>query len=81
MLLQLYSYGIMCKAFLATLKGLAWKWFINLQSNNINFFSKLSQSFSSHFIGGRHYRRLATYLLNIKQVNEELLRDYASKFN
>lgn len=71
MLLHDYSNGVMCKAFPATLKGLARKWFNNLQPNNIDSVSKLSQSFACHFIRGRCYRWPATYLLNVKQAKGE----------
>lgn len=66
MLLHDYSDGVMCRAFLATLKSSTRKWFNSLQPNIINSFSELSESFASHFIGGRCYRWLATYLLNVK---------------
>lgn len=81
MLLHDYLDGIMCRAFPATLKGSVQKWFNNLQPNSISSFFELSQSFSSHFIGGRRYWRPATYLLNIKQMKGESLRDYVSRFN
>lgn len=80
-LLHDYSDGVMCRAFPTTLKGFAQKWFNNLQLSNINSFSELSQSFISHFIGGRRYCKLATYLLNVKQSKGESLRDYVSRFN
>lgn len=68
-LMLLYNYydRIMCKAFLATRKGLARKWFGNLLPSSINSFSELSQLFANHFIEGRHYRNPTTYLLNVKQ--------------
>lgn len=81
MLLHDYSDGVMCRAFSATLKGSAHKWFNSLQPNSINSFSKLNQLFARHFIGGRRYHRHVTYLLNVKQTKGESLRDYLSHFN
>lgn len=81
MLLHNYSDRIMCRAFLATLKGSIRKWFGNLIILKADLFSKLSKLFASHFIGGRCYQNPATYLLNVKQSKEELLRDYDSRFN
>lgn len=81
MLLHDYLDGVMCRAFPATLKGLASKWFNSLQPNNINSFYELSQLFADHFIGRRRYHKPATYLLNVKQAKGESLRDYVSHFN
>lgn len=76
MLLHDYLNGIICKTFPATLNGSTRKWFNNLQRNNINSFSELSQHFAR-----RCYRRLATYLVNVKQAKGESLRDYVAHFN
>lgn len=81
MLVHDYLDRVMGRAFLVTLKGLTRKWFNNLQQNNIDSFFKLNQSFTSHFIGGRHYCRLETDQLNVKQSKGESLRDYVSYFN
>lgn len=81
MLLHDYSNGVMCRAFSATLKGSACKWLNSFQPNSINSFSKLSQLFAGHFIGGRRYHMPATYLHNVKQAKGEPLRDYVSRFN
>lgn len=71
----------MCRAFPVTLKGSTQRWFGNLQLGSISSFSKLSQAFASHFIGGRRYQRPTTYFLNVKQSKGESLRDYISWFN
>lgn len=81
MFLHDYLDGVIRRAFPATLKGSPWKWFNSLQPNSVNSFSELSLCFAKHFIGGRRYRRSATYLLNVKQVKGESLRDYVSRFN
>lgn len=81
MCLQAVLKEIMCRAFPTSLKGSSLIWFDKLNLISINTFAKLSQQFMSHFIGGRMYRKLATYLLNVTQGKGESLRDYVMRYN
>ncbi|XP_023879511.2 uncharacterized protein LOC111991937 [Quercus suber] len=70
---------ILCRSFLTTLKGAAREWFTKLPTSVDNF-EQLSSSFLCHFIGGQRPKRLADYLLTIKQGEKETLRSYVKRF-
>ena len=71
----------MCRAFPMNLRGSARIWFNQLETGSIDTFTQLSQAFIDNFIGGRRSTRLANYLLNIRQWEEESLRSYVQRFN
>ncbi|XP_057248901.1 uncharacterized protein LOC125494762 [Beta vulgaris subsp. vulgaris] len=58
---QMYVQGVddatWCKNFLATLKGVAQKWFNNLSPNSVNNFTELSILFTSHFVANRQEQK------------------------
>ena len=72
---------IMCRAFPTILKGAARIWFSWLTPNSIGTFKELSAQFISHFIGRHRYKKFATFLMNIKQWEDETLRSYITRFN
>ena len=53
---------IMCKAFPATLKGVARILFSRLTPNSINTFKELNAQFTSHFIGGAQVQEIYSML-------------------
>ena len=57
---------VICRSFLATLRGVARVWFSKLPATSIDNFEQLSYSFVRHFIGGQRNKRLTSYLLTIK---------------
>lgn len=51
-----------CKNFLATLKGMAQKWFNNLPPNLVNNFTELNYLFTSHFMANRQAKKTSMHL-------------------
>ncbi|XP_030929409.1 uncharacterized protein LOC115955422 [Quercus lobata] len=72
---------IMCLAFLTTLKGPARVWFNRLTPNSISISKELSMKFASHFIRGHKYKKSISYLMSIKQREDEMLKSYITCFN
>ncbi|XP_075665300.1 uncharacterized protein LOC142634957 [Castanea sativa] len=72
---------IMCKTFPTTLKGPAGIWYNRLTLNSISTFKELGAQFVSHFIGGHQYKKSTACLMSIKQLEDEMLRSYISRFN
>ncbi|GFZ01116.1 hypothetical protein Acr_14g0007510 [Actinidia rufa] len=81
MLLQGYSDEVMCKAFSATLKGLARSWFRKLSPGTIDSFSDLSKLFVVNFMSCRTRQKNASYLFTIHQKEAKSLKDYVKWFN
>ena len=63
------------------LKGPARIWFSRLTPNSIGNFKELSPQFASHFIRGHRYKKSTTFLISIKQQEDETLRFYIAYFN
>ena len=72
---------IMCRAFPTTLKGPARVWFSKIPPNSVNSFDELSKLFVNNFIGGQRHKRSSSSLLTIKQVENESLRSFVTRFN
>jgi hypothetical protein len=81
MQLQAVAEEIMCRAFPMGLRGSTRVWFNKLELESIGSFVQLSQAFIDHFIGGQRIGRPPTYLLSVKQMEEESLRAYVHHFN
>ena len=79
--LQQTSDEVICRTFLATLRGAAWVWFRKLPARSIANFDQLSDSFVRYFIGGQRHKRPTFYLLTVKQQEGETLREYLKRFN
>ena len=71
---------ILCRSFPTTLKAAAKEWFTKLPNSSIDNFEQLSNAFLRHFIGGQRPKRLADYLLIVKQGEKETLKSYVKRF-
>ena len=71
---------ILCRSFPTTLKAAAKEWFTKMPNSSIDNFEQLSNAFLRHFIGGQRPKRLADYLLIVKQGEKETLRSYVKRF-
>ncbi|GFS44989.1 hypothetical protein Acr_00g0093430 [Actinidia rufa] len=81
MLLQGYSDEVMCKAFSATLKGLARSWFQKLSLGTIDSFGDLSRLFVANFMSCRNRQKNASHLLTVHQKETKSLKDFVKRFN
>lgn len=57
---------ILCRSFLATLKGAARVWFNKLTRSSIDDFEQLSNAFVQNFVGRQRQKRPVDHLLTIK---------------
>src|SRR3984885_6032192 len=73
--------GVVCRAFVTTLKGAARMWCNSLPPGSIQSSQELGTKFIFHFLGTRKQSKPSTYLFTIKQRSTEGLKDYASRFN
>ena len=71
----------MCRAFPTTLNGPARVWFSKLSLNIITSFKELSNFFINNFVGRQRQKISSSSLLNIKQVENESLHTFISRFN
>ncbi|GFY87000.1 hypothetical protein Acr_05g0006390 [Actinidia rufa] len=81
MSLQGYSDEAMCKAFSATLNGLARSWFRKLSPGTIDSFGDLSKLFVANFMSCRVRKKNASHLFIIHQKESEGLKDYIKQVN
>ena len=72
---------VICRTFLATIRGAAHVWFSKVPAASIANINQLSDSFICHFIGGQCHKRPTSYLLTVKQQERETLREYVKRFN
>ncbi|KAL0303534.1 UNVERIFIED_CONTAM: Gag-Pol polyprotein [Sesamum radiatum] len=75
------SSAINAKLFVTTLTGKAQEWFTSLPSGGIETFDQLIQKFTFHFASKRKQKRSATYLFNIRQGENESLKNFIGRFN
>ncbi|KAL0394443.1 UNVERIFIED_CONTAM: Retrovirus-related Pol polyprotein from transposon gypsy [Sesamum latifolium] len=75
------SSAINAKLFVTTLTGKAQEWFTSLPSGGIETFEQLVQKFTFHFASKRKQKRSATYLSNIRQKEDESLKNFIGRFN
>ncbi|KAL0445856.1 UNVERIFIED_CONTAM: hypothetical protein Slati_1713500 [Sesamum latifolium] len=75
------SSAINAKLFVTTLTGKAQEWFTRLPSGGIETFEQLIQKFTFHFASKRKQKRSATYLFNIRQREDESLKNFIGRFN
>ncbi|XP_008777135.2 uncharacterized protein LOC103697118 [Phoenix dactylifera] len=80
MVLQRSSEAMLCKAFLATLRGMDRLWFSGLKPRTVSSFEQLGRQFAANFAASRRQRRTSNSLLNIKQKEGESLKDYIDRF-
>ncbi|GFZ01086.1 peptidyl-prolyl cis-trans isomerase [Actinidia rufa] len=72
---------VMCKAFSATLKGLARSWFRKLSPGTIDSFGELSRLFVANFMSCRNRQKNASHLFTVHQKETESLKDFVKRFN
>ncbi|KAL0415851.1 UNVERIFIED_CONTAM: hypothetical protein Slati_3417000 [Sesamum latifolium] len=75
------SGAINAKLFITTLTGMTQEWFTSLPSGGIETFEQLVQKFTFHFASKRKQKRSATYLFNIRQKEDESLKNFIGRFN
>ncbi|KAL0373263.1 UNVERIFIED_CONTAM: hypothetical protein Sradi_3242000 [Sesamum radiatum] len=75
------SNAINAKLFVTTLTGKTQEWFTSLPSGGIGNFEQLVQKFTFHFASKRKQKRSATYLFNIRQKEDESLKNFIGRFN
>ncbi|KAL0320511.1 UNVERIFIED_CONTAM: hypothetical protein Sradi_5312600, partial [Sesamum radiatum] len=83
LVMNLYSQSsaINAKLFVTTLTEKAQEWFTSLPSGGIETFDQLIQKFTFHFSSKRKQKRSATYLFNIRQGENESLKNFIGIFN
>ncbi|GFZ09950.1 hypothetical protein Acr_21g0005490 [Actinidia rufa] len=81
MSLQGCSDEVMCKAFLATLKGPARSWFQKLSPGTIDSFGELSRLFVVNFLSCRNRQKNASHLFTVHQKETENLKEFVKRFN
>ena len=69
-----YSNEVMCKAFSATLKGLARTWFRKLSPVTIDSFGELSMLFVTNFMSCWVRQKNASHLFTVHQKEGESLK-------
>ncbi|KAL0433349.1 UNVERIFIED_CONTAM: hypothetical protein Slati_2669200 [Sesamum latifolium] len=72
---------INAKLFVTTVTGKAQEWFTSLPSRGIETFEQLVQKFTFHFASKRKQKRSSTYLFNIRQKEDESLKNFIGRFN
>lgn len=81
MTLHGFSTEVACRAFPLTLKRSVKVWFGSLASGSIDSFAELARLFLTQFMAGRRRRHPKTFLLTIKQGENESLKAYLTRFN
>ncbi|XP_030929321.1 uncharacterized protein LOC115955351 [Quercus lobata] len=79
--LQRVADKIMCRAFPAMLMRPIRIWFNRLTPNSISTFKELSTQFALHFIRGHKYKKSTACLMNIRQLEDKMLRSYITCLN
>ncbi|KAL0331154.1 UNVERIFIED_CONTAM: hypothetical protein Sangu_1660900 [Sesamum angustifolium] len=69
-----------CKVFRTTLSKRALAWFNQLPTGTISSFEQLTQRFLHHFSMNKRVPKTAAFLFNIRQRENEPLRDYMQRF-
>ncbi|XP_062151608.1 uncharacterized protein LOC133860006 [Alnus glutinosa] len=73
--------AVACRAFPLTLSGKARDWLRNLPPRSIDNLDTLGRKFLAQFVSGRARRKPRGYLLSVRQVPNESLKDYLWRFN
>ncbi|XP_057775012.1 uncharacterized protein LOC130993990 [Salvia miltiorrhiza] len=77
----MYTEGIKCRIFSTTLTGPAQLWFGTLAPNSIHSFEDLQTRFLRQFASSQRVGKSAISLMDIKQDQNETLREYTTRFN
>ena len=70
-----------CHCFAVTLKGLAYKWFKRLRPGSIRSWQQFSDKILQQHYAMCDYAMPGTNLANVKQGEEESLKNYTHRFN
>ncbi|KAJ7961194.1 Retrovirus-related Pol polyprotein [Quillaja saponaria] len=76
-----FTKSVICRAFGSILKGSERWWFAQLKQDSIHSFAQLVSQFKRHFMSNRRHKKDVTYLLSLKQGDEEPLKEYVGRFN
>jgi hypothetical protein len=72
---------IACRAFPLTLKGMVKDWFTRLPPKSVGTFKEVGCLFLAQFLATRKRKKSVTYLLTLRQGNEETLKGFMLPFN
>lgn len=72
---------VACRDFLLTLKGPTRAWLGSLAHGSIENFEELARLFLMHFMASKRRRRLAAFLITIKQREDKSLKTYLARYN
>ncbi|KAL0414906.1 UNVERIFIED_CONTAM: hypothetical protein Sradi_1692300 [Sesamum radiatum] len=75
------SNAINAKLFVTTLIGKVQEWFTSLPGGCIETLDQLMQKFTFYFASKRKQKRSATYLFNIRQKEDESLKNFIGRSN
>ncbi|XP_057981170.1 uncharacterized protein LOC131166600 [Malania oleifera] len=73
--------AIMCRVFVATLKGSARNWYQTLRPGSIGSFLEMEQLFTNHFLSSRRIVRTSAHLMSMVQGEREMLKKFMHRFN
>ncbi|XP_022860755.1 uncharacterized protein LOC111381231 [Olea europaea var. sylvestris] len=79
--LQVAPDQVMCKAFPQILTNTARDWFSTLEPNSISSFADLTDKFSTFFASSKLIRKMAAFLMQLYQGQNETFRDFMTRFN
>ncbi|XP_057965281.1 uncharacterized protein LOC131155852 [Malania oleifera] len=71
---------IMCRTFVATLKGNAKDWYQTLRLGSIGSFSEMEQHFISHFLSSWRIVKTLAHLMSMEQGERETLKKFMHLF-
>ncbi|XP_068474917.1 uncharacterized protein [Phaseolus vulgaris] len=74
------SDAVYCKLFMSTLSGIALEWFLSLPDGHITSFQQFSKLFMEQYIMNRAPPVVSYDLFDVRQSQDESLRDYLSRF-
>ncbi|XP_059446525.1 uncharacterized protein LOC132178084 [Corylus avellana] len=72
---------VACRAFPLTLSGSSRNWFRKLPPGSVDKFEDLGRVFLTQFMTSRIQKKPPSYLLTLKQRNDETLKQFITRFN
>ncbi|GKV14687.1 hypothetical protein SLEP1_g25519 [Rubroshorea leprosula] len=75
------SDALMCKIFPSTLRGNARTWYYSRPPRSINSYIEMASAFATKFSSRRLIRKTTSELMQVKQRDEESLKNFMSRFN
>ncbi|XP_075497505.1 uncharacterized protein LOC142534520 [Primulina tabacum] len=75
------EHPIKCRVFLTTLVRLSQQWFNLLRAGTIRTFQNFGRAFLHRFASSKKHPLTALSLVNVKQQEQENLRDFVKRFN